>query len=250
MPYDVDDARRAAWSFCVAGSTEAEPWDWVAGPPLVTQLTSVRRARSHDRSSHVPVRAFCCTTGSVLGLESGLEHDWLRKLDRDRSVVGLVAQPARLEWRRSSGRLLRHVPDLLSVTSAGEVTLWDARPLPKMDEKLWRIAELTKQACHQVGWSYRLVHELGTRERLNLIWLSGYRHPRPWYAIHRGTIVEHLNEGSDASAIGEVLSLDDGSGELIATMWHLMWCGDLEVDLEQSLDLSSTVRLRAERVAS
>jgi hypothetical protein len=46
----------------------------------------------------VPVTAFSTTTNSQVALESGLEHDLLRKLDRMSSVVWLVGQPLELRW--------------------------------------------------------------------------------------------------------------------------------------------------------
>ncbi|GAB3716547.1 hypothetical protein GCM10027590_13790 [Nocardiopsis nanhaiensis] len=46
--------------------------------------------------------------------------------------------------------------------------------------------EMTAQACRDVGWEYRLVHEHDPALVANLRWLSGYRHPR-----HRLPAITH-----------------------------------------------------------
>ena len=67
------------------------------------------------RSGHIPVYAFSVTTGGHLRLESGLEHDLVRELDRHLDVNWLVAQPCLLRLAaRRRGRRLEHTPDPLA----------------------------------------------------------------------------------------------------------------------------------------
>lgn len=88
------------WSFAVGGQV-VSGWDWGAGPPDVRQLGSVRKVRSSTYSRNVPVHAFSMTIGDDLTLESGLEHQLMMMLDRDRDVAWLVA----LAQGLGSGRL-------------------------------------------------------------------------------------------------------------------------------------------------
>ncbi len=108
------------WSFAVEGLI-VPCWDWGAGPPDVQGLGSVRKVRSSTYSRNVPVHAFSMTTGAELTLESGLEHQLMMLLDRDRGVSWMVAQPFLLRWSPKKS----HYPDLLSEGVDGSVTVWD-----------------------------------------------------------------------------------------------------------------------------
>ena len=67
-------------------------WDWADGPPPWRELKSVREPKAGALSRHMPSSPFCWTTQTRLQVESGLEHDLLRELDRDSEVDWLVSQ--------------------------------------------------------------------------------------------------------------------------------------------------------------
>lgn len=148
-------ARTAAWSFVCSG--DIVEWDWCAGGPNVFELDSVRVPRAHSRARHIPAQAFSTTTRRSLLLESGLEYELFRLLDADPTVLWMVAQPCRIEFRSSASRLA-HVPDLLSLDGQGRVTVWDAQPAARADAPFWRVASLTAAACEAVGWGHRVFH--------------------------------------------------------------------------------------------
>lgn len=155
------------WWFRTPGDPAPVRWDWdTQGAPYVKGLQGVRQPRSGDRSGHIPVRAYTVTTGSTLRLESGLEHDLVRVLDRDPAVVWLVAQPCQLEFRCEGGAR-RHTPDLLSITDERVVTVWDARPARRHDERFTEAATVTRAACEQHGWLYEVFTGLDPVYRLN-----------------------------------------------------------------------------------
>ncbi|GAA4898860.1 hypothetical protein GCM10025789_16070 [Tessaracoccus lubricantis] len=83
----------------------------------LAELESVREPKVRASSRHIPSAPFCWTTQSRLAVESGLEHDLLRELDRDPEVSRLVAQPCRLLLTDGA-----HVPDIMEVRG-------DQRPL-------------------------------------------------------------------------------------------------------------------------
>ncbi len=227
----VDTADHAAtgWRFRV--EDEEVDWDWSAGPPPVRALSSIRRPQSTAASRHVPVEAHSVTTGSTIRLESGLEHDLLRALDRQHDVVWLVAQPARLTFPvKRKGRPVRHTPDLLSLATSGAVTVWDARKESKQDEDFTVKAVLTAGACAHAGWEYRVFAGYGDVRRANLMWLQAYRRAQPWYQPAREALSE-LVAGTTAS-VGTVLAADAGSGHLISAMWHYLWSGDIDCELD------------------
>ncbi len=213
---------------------EEVDWDWSAGPPLVAMLSSIRRPQSTAASRHVPVEAHSVTTRRTIRLESGLEHDLLRALDRQHDVVWLAAQPTRLTFPvKRKGRPVRHTPDLLSQKASGSVTVWDARKKPKQDEDFRLKAALTAGACAHVGWDYRVFAGYGNLLRANLMWLQAYRRAQPWYEPAREVLSELLTGGT--ASVGTVLAADVGSGHVISAMWHYLWRGDIGCELGEPI---------------
>jgi len=227
-PVGSVDHASTVWRFRVEG--REVDWDWTGGSPPATWLGSIRRPQSTEASRHVPVEAHSVTTRRTIRLESGLEHDLLRALDRQHDVVWLAAQPTRLTFPvKRKGRPLRHVPDLLSQARNRSVTIWDVRAEARPDEKFQLKAALTAGACEHVGWSYRVFAGYSNVLRANLMWLQAYRRAQPWYEP-AGEVLSALLAGGTTS-VGGVLAADAGSGHLISAMWHYLWRGDIDCEL-------------------
>ncbi|MFZ3393950.1 TnsA-like heteromeric transposase endonuclease subunit [Rhodococcus sp. 7Tela_A2] len=229
----------AEWWFKPSSEGSGLLWDWCGAPPPVYSLAPVRRTRSSEHNRHIPVTAFSTTTGGHLALESGLEHDLVRRLDRLSSVTWLVAQPVELRW--TEPRKFRHVPDLLSTDAGGAVTLWDVRNPRRLDEKFTLQSDKTRSACAAVGWRYEVFTGLGEVERLNLLWLHGYRRRPSW----QGGIEEAIlaTAAGRCVVLDDLFALDDGSGQAKSAVWHLVWNGTLQVDLESKLTGRTSVRI-------
>jgi hypothetical protein len=215
------------WTFRL-GADPPSVWSWPErnAPPL-DQLAPVRRPRSSEHNRHVPVTAYTTTNGDFVSLESGLEHDLLRRLDRDPTVLRIVAQPLALSWRGSEPG--SHTPDLLTVHTDAAPSVWDVRAVDKQDQHFETTSALTRQACTSVGWGYQVFAGMDDLERLNTMWLNGFRRPPPWASRHEERI--RAAAGCDRATLSTVFARDDGSGELISTVWHLLWRGVLDVDM-------------------
>jgi hypothetical protein len=224
-------------------------WDWNAlGAPDPRSMLQTRRPHSGDFSRHMPRAARSVTTGGVLWLESGLEHDLARWVDRRADIDWIVAQPAMLHFPVSGRRrAITHTPDLLTSHVDGAVTLWDVRPDSRQDELFARKAELTRVECERVGWRYEIFAGLPTAVRMNLLWLAGYRRSMPWHEERTATINAQM--ATDSITVGELLASDDGSGEIISTMWHLIWAGHLVCDLTEPLRGGTALRRGARQDA-
>jgi len=236
----VEAVDHAATGWRLRVEDDEVDWDWSTGRPPVRALGSIRRPQSTAASRHVPVEAHSVTTGRTIRLESGLEHDLLRALDRQHGVVWLVAQPARLTFPvKRKGRWIRHIPDLISLAACGAVTVWDARAEPKQGEDFRRKATLTAGACAHVGWEYRVFAGYGDVRRANLMWLQAYRRAQPWYDPSRDVLAELLTGGT--ATVATVLAADAGSGHVISAMWHYLWRGDIGCELDQPITLATVL---------
>ena len=218
------DGRPVRWLFQRTAGGAPVVWDWGRGEPGARSLHPVRRPASGDHSRHVPVRVFSRTTGGHIAVESGLEHDLVRRLDRMPEVVWLVAQPARVELADGCG----HVPDLLSVARDGGVTVWDCRPEPRLDAQFTEVAAVMALACVQVGWAYQVFSGVPAVERLNLIWVACSRREPSWMAAALPRLREVI--GAHGATVGQVLMTEAKTngqqrGQLMALVWHLVWRG-------------------------
>lgn len=222
---------QVAWRFKVGGSPTTWDWTQVPDPNL---LEPIRRPASGAASKHIPVRAHSHTVGAHLALESGLEHDLLRVLDRDPDVVWLVPQPFELEW--GIGKRRRHVPDLLSVGSDGTVKVWDIKtPQAATSARFVAVQELTERACSTVGWSYSVFTGLPAISRHNLLWLHAYRARPEWADRWEAELLAHADGGC---RLGDLIGLDPERTNL---MWHLIWTGRLSLDLTEQMGPASRV---------
>lgn len=224
----VPDTGDVSWSMRTVAGTVV--WDWSGRGPEPRGLLPVRRPGSGALSKHIPVRAFSTTTRTHLRLESGLEHDLVRMVDRDTAVTWIVSQPCLLEW--GSGRSTRrHVPDLLTTDADGAVSLWDAKStVGANSETFAEVRALTEVACDQVGWRYVVFTGLTPVHRHNLIWLHGFRIEPPWGPRYEPRLLETSENGS---TLGDLLLTAEP--EARAMVWHLIWTGKLHVDLSQRL---------------
>lgn len=228
----VDQRALPTWTFGLAGVLVE--WDWAQGPPDVRSLESARLVRSSTYSRNVPVHAYSMTTGTVLTLESGLEHVLLMLLDRQPDVSWLVAQPMLLYWSRK----LRHYPDVLAVKADGSVTVWDARPTELQDIDFNRKAELTARACAERGWGYQTFGGLSQTAEVNLRWLATARRPPAWLETARALL--RAQSGGQNFLLADVVK-EGGDPHAVSAFWHMAWSGELMLDLEHHWDENTTV---------
>lgn len=214
-------------------------WDWdTLGSPDPRALRAVRRPASGALSRHIPVSAYSVTTGTHHELESSLEHELFRELEHRSDVTWIVEQPVMLHLA-TKGRAT-HVPDLLSLTSDGRVTLWDARPARRMDDLFGVKVEWTAAACRAVGWSYELYSGTSRVRRLNLRWLHEYRWPQPWYPQAKRVLLA-LVTSDRSTTVGAIMTHADADPEVVSAMWHFVWSGDLVCDLDRPLRAATTL---------
>lgn len=212
----------------------------------LAELEPVRQVASSKRSRNVAVVVWSVTGATTRSLESGLEHDLHRRLDMPRKSRAVLPQPVRLDFEAGIGS---HVPDFLQISREGTATLWDCRPIEATDDAARAKFEATARAARAVGWEYQVFTGMTATERMNRMHVNGYRISetrskfslRPWLTDHRAKLVA---AASQPTTLGELGALDSGDGEIIASIWHLIGLGDLEVDMTEPITSLTTVAAR------
>jgi hypothetical protein len=109
-----------------------------------------------------------------------------------------------------SSMVFRHVPDLLSTDADGAVTLWDVRNPRRLDEEFTLQSDRTRSVCAADGSRYEVLTGLGEVERLNLLWLHGYRRRPKWQGGVEAAILAAA--AGHGVVLDDLFALDDGSG--------------------------------------
>ena len=222
-------------SFVFRLKGELVEWDWRDGPPPWRELETLREVKARALSRHIPASPFSWTTGSHLWVESGLEHGLIRELDRRQDVVWLVTQPCRVVL--GEGGL--HVPDVLEVREDG-ARLWDVRPVRRHDEAFFAKTARTLMACKEVGIDYEIFDDAKPIRRGNLRWLSCYASAEGLWPLD--AILTAVGSGR-ASTIEDLVDLFAADPRILAGLWHLIWRGDVLVDLDRVITDQSRLSL-------
>ena len=198
----------------------------------------VRGFSSYRGQRHFPGWYWAATTRSLVGFESWLERDRAMLLDHDRQVVGLSSQPFRLTW---PGDLARdsHTPDYFARLEDGSGLVVDVRLADRVGPEDTAKFSSTEAMCQELGcWSYVLVHEPDPVVMANIRWLAGYRHPRHGVAGVWDLLLSVFSQPvpllAGAQAAGDPIVV-------LPTLFHLLWCGELCVELEVPLSDGSVV---------
>lgn len=218
----------------------------------------VSRIVSSSRfESTLPVRSFLAwpgkrnyegswwssTVSAHVGFESLLEREFLMAADHDRDAVGIASQPFALLWPKDTKGARGHVPDFFVRLADGSARVVDVRH-PKRLASAERQFELTREACGRIGWEYEVFTGLAEPLASNLRWLSGYRHDRfiPPPSILQ-VILETFTPTTSLAAGVRRAARALGLDPLIvhAHVLHLLFAGELESDLGQSISSESIV---------
>jgi hypothetical protein len=167
------------------------------------------------------------TTGSHIGYESWVERDWLMSFDSAPQVSGIGSQPFRLSWSAK-----QHVPDYFLRLRDGGAVVVDVRPDSRIDAEDQATFDRTAALCDSVGWQYRRLGDMSPVHAANLRWLSGYRHPR---CRRPGLVAQFAEVFASARPLGEGVGEVGDPIAVLPTLFHLLWCQDLVIDLETVL---------------
>lgn len=177
---------------------------------------------------------WAATTGSHVWFESLYERAALMRLDRDRRVVGLAAQPMWIHW---SGGLGKHAPDFFVRYRGGGGAIVDVKPARQIDEHDAEMFGCTAELCELLGWDYVVISDISAIEHRNLRFLSGYRFDR-WISAPANTCLRD-RAGDRRTLRGWAALLDGVCAEPLGAIYSALWWGLLEVGEDSPLSLSA-----------
>jgi hypothetical protein len=175
--------------------------------------------------------------------ESRLEREYLLAADAAVDVVAIAAQPLALLWPRGTPDQHNHVLDFFVRLASGDGRLVDVRAPDRVKKNSVQFA-MTRDVCGEIGWQYEVFTGLPRAYSQNLRWLAGYRHDR------------HAPGGDTAGAIRTCFatpvtlqaglrkaSTATGLSLAVVTVHvlHLLWRGQLSVELSAPLSMTSEV---------
>jgi hypothetical protein len=198
-----------------------------------------RTFRWYQGQRHYSGFYWSATMRDLVVYESRLELARLLCADFDPVVREIFAQPFLLE-ARIEGRVRRHVPDFLLVTDAGPVVV-DVKParLLERGEVAFTLG-WTARAAARRGWEYEVFTGVPVARLENIRFLAGYRRTE---LIDPDVVRELRALDLAGGTLGQgFAALPAHPGALVrAAVLHLLWCGELTVDLDRPLSGSCIV---------
>ena len=197
----------------------------------------VRQGNAYPRQRNYHGYYWMAATGNHVWHESLLERDCLMWLDFTGTTVAISSQPMKLTIDE-----IHHYPDVLALDARGVQTVYDIKPLARMNDKVRAQFAWTRNICEHVGWDYRVLNELPMQYKVNLSWLSRFRH----HGYHPGAEAE---QELLAAAKGDWTIRDavhamsaPSTPRARSEVFHLLWTGALSVDMNERLSPRTRVQ--------
>jgi hypothetical protein len=208
---------------------------------LIRAAESYRTIRWYRGQRNYAGYYWFATTREHLTYESRLEMACLQVADFDPRVVLARSQPFLIQYTDPDGRARRHVPDFAFVMTTGPVRIVNVKPVERLavpevrDVLAWAGAELER-----VGFAVDIWSGESPTVVANLRLLGGYRNPALFDPdLTRLAQVAVTNACSFHEA--EKMVRAAGIAEPRPMVLHLIWRGDLLIDLGVRLTADSAI---------
>ena len=206
----------------------------------VERFDPIRRPRPYKGQKHLPGVYWFASSASHVPYESLLELSALIRLDFDPEVEAVSAQPFWVHFPFES-RAGMHAPDFFAALGDGRGRLVDVSPMSETTKpKRARAFKLTRRACRALGWEYEVMTEPDATVMTNLRALAGFRREPGQFSEFAAPLLERIQTGV---TIGELSSAIGPPERVRPVLFHLLWRGELAVDLTRPLR-ETTVVLR------
>lgn len=208
----------------------------------------IRRPMAYQGQPSKPGYHYMTNLDTLVSYESRLEMSHLMWLARDRDVVAVIPQPFRLHWQVEGGRRRGHVPDFYVLRRDGHAEVLDvkgSRAAQRPDNAL--VFAVTARACDKLRVTFRLAHEIDAIVAANLRWLDGYTHLAPLAGTLAPDILDAVHDQTTPTLTQVIDAATAASNanplHVRATVFFLLWAGDLHCDMTRPFNESMTLRL-------
>lgn len=113
-----------------------------------------------------------------------------------------------------------------------------------MDDRARDQFDRTRSACEDIGWRYQIFAGLPQPRLANLTWLSGYRRDRFAPPVEVREAISDAFATQTPLQIGvRLVARRTGTSreQTLASIYYLLWCQELFVDLDEGLSMASKV---------
>lgn len=187
--------------------------------------------------------------GRVVQFESFLERSLLLRLDRDRTVRDYGSQPETFAFIDEGGKRHSYTPDFIVWREDGAVEIHEVTLASRRVKAALRAREAAAAAiCRERGWQYVVHTEQNLPQGAELANLLALFHYRPSAYAPPATVQAVLaslaeEQPATVNEIARRLSRDTAlpPTSLLSTIYHLLWHGRLETDLQQLLFVQGAV---------
>lgn len=199
---------------------------------------AVRESESWQHKVNYSGYYWAATVRRHVWCESLYERSALMRLDRDRSVAGIAAQPMWIHWPTTPPS--KHAPDFFVRFADGAGVVVDVRSAEQIDDSTAAVFDRTRQLCDRLGWGYLVVSDIGAVEQRNLRLLSAYRFDRWRSADATRRLKDRSGEGG---ALSEWVSWLRGSApDPLGAVFSAVWWNELVADVAQPMTLATVAK--------
>ncbi|MFJ2136418.1 TnsA-like heteromeric transposase endonuclease subunit [Streptomyces sp. NPDC087845] len=229
-----------------AGELQRLPWLHVAQGLALEDLRPVRMFPVRRGRRVAPGWWWSATSGQLVHYGFGAMRTQVMLLDRDPDVVSMACSPVELAWLGHGGETVVHTPHLMARLRDGSGVLVDCAGRDGVSKRLGERASEVRAVVEAAGWRYRIALPPEPVVAANVRWLSGYRHPRNGGSGRMAEVAacfarpQPLEEG--VSRLGDPIAV-------WPAVFHALWGGVLNTNLELPLHERTVASAAAERVA-
>ncbi|MFJ9034603.1 TnsA-like heteromeric transposase endonuclease subunit [Streptomyces sp. NPDC102274] len=211
------------------------PVQELAGVPAIASVP-VRGFAWRAGQRHRPGLQYLLATGRMHGFEKA-ERNLLLALDFVGALTEVLSQPFKLTFTTAAGSE-DHTPDFL-VLLPGTAVLIDVRPAHLVKDKDLVKFAATEQAAAAVGWHYLVATGWRRQVLTGLDALSARRRPTSDRLGLQGELLDLVRER--LRRFGELVEETSLPAVARAHAVHLLWHGQLAIDLALPLDDSAWI---------
>lgn len=185
---------------------------------LLETARLIREFRNHHGQRHLAGFYWAVTERGQVGYESRLEFSRLLFADFDPRVRRIVSQPFMLR-DRVDGKVRKHIPDFLLLTSSGPVVVAVKPAFRLEDPKVAFTFAWTRKLVEAMGWGFEVFSEPDPVVASNLRFIAGFRRVE---VIPSDCLADLRSRSLVGLSVGEVTGGSTMPGACVrAALFHL-----------------------------